>query len=480
MQKPGTQIALPKEPAMSDPRIAGFGTPRTRSTLHPALRTSAVELPLPILPPSILHLPATALTASDEQFRQLVAGVSEYAIYMLDPEGRVVSWNAGAERVKGYSADEILGQHFSLFFTAEDRASGMPVRELEIAAEDGLFESSAWRVCKDGSRFWAMVTLTAIRNEAGALLGFAKITRNMTAQKKMEEELRALNLRLKEAADELESRVAQRTRELEKSLEELNQKNAEIESFVYIVSHDLRAPLVNLQGFAAELESSYRQLRQLLATPGTGSEAALLQQELLEEEIPESLRFISASVHRFERLIDALLNLSRMGRRIYQPTTVDADALVSGVIASLARQIDEASAKVHFVHLPSIHGDPTALEQVFANLIGNAIKYRSPERTLEIYIEGRRLKDHLHYSIKDNGRGIPTRAMPRLFQIFQRMHPRVAEGEGMGLAIIKRIIERHGGKVWAESCEGAGTTFHFTLPLPQLEGAKTLRKRCAA
>jgi len=538
-----------------------------------------------------------ALVESEERFRLLVEPVKEYAIYMLDPEGRVVTWNEGAERSKGYREDEVLGRHFSMFFLPEDVEAGLPEQELAAASREGRFEKEGWRMRKDGSKFWALLTLTAIRGVDGELRGFAKVTRDMTANKDAVEAMRNLNAQLEryrvmvesideyaiytldaeglitswgkgsqkvsgigpeqalgrhysmfnssadiaggvaeqelaEAArlgrlvtdrwrvlldgsrvwssgaltsirdeegkltgfirvardmtqqklleeslerltEELEQRVAERTRQLESTVMELRHKNEEVEAFVYIVSHDLRAPLVNLMGFARELDGSSARLKKLLeqiALPEPPSQEIL---EILETDLPSAVHFISQSSLKFERLIDALLSLSRHGRQIYRIEKVDVEELVNNAVTTFQQSISEAGAQVEVGRVPAVEADLTALGQVFSNLIGNSLKYRSPERPLKVKIGGREEGGMVRYWVSDNGLGIPKSGKDRLFQVFQRFHPQQAQGDGMGLAIVHRIVERHGGRIWAESEEGKGTTFCFTLPYEsQLHGRR--------
>ena len=398
-----------------------------------------------------------ALAESEERFRLLVESVTDYAIYMLDPEGRVVTWNAGAERLKGYTAEEVLGQDYSIFFLLGDVEAGTPARELAAAAREGRYETQAWRRRKEGSKFWALITLTAIRGPEDMLLGFAKVTRDMTAQKQMAEQLAQL-------AAGLENRVAERTRELEVAVAELQRKNKEIESFVYIVTHDLRAPLVNVQGFAHELEESCKHLKEVIRVCPNWERCWPDVQPILDEEIGSALRYISTSTSKFERLINALLSLSRHGRQVYDLTRVNVWELVTTAVTTFQMALTEAGAEVEVGTLPSVTADATALGQVFSNLIGNALKYRNPMRPLHIEVGGQVEGDVVHYWVRDNGLGIPEYGKAKLFQVFQRFHAQHAEGEGMGLAIAHRIVERHGGKIWAESREGEGTTFHFSLP----------------
>ncbi len=248
-------------------------------------------------------------------------------------------------------------------------------------------------------------------------------------------------------------------RRLGQRTDELARKNEEVEAFVYIVSHDLRGPLVNLQGFSQELQRSCNALlARLPALPGSSDEV----REIAAEQIPESLRFIAASTSKFERLINALLQLSRSGRQEYRFEPLDVDAIVATTLDSLRASIDKSGAEVTVAPLPVARGDATAVGQIFSNLIGNAVNYLKPGRPGRIEIGGERDGAMSRYWVKDNGVGIPASARSRLFQVFQRFHPTVP-GEGMGLATVKRIVERHGGQVRAESTEGAGTTFRWTL-----------------
>jgi len=266
------------------------------------------------------------------------------------------------------------------------------------------------------------------------------------------------------ARDQLELRVHERTSELASTNIELAKKNEEVEAFVYIVSHDLRAPLVNLQGFSAELTRSCRELQEQLAQANLSPPVQEALRPLLVEDIPASLRFISASTTKFQRLIDALLALSRYGRQPYVAFPVDVRALVETTLDSLQQSIVRSETKVVLGDLPGAKGDATAIGQVFSNLIINALNYLEPGRAGLLEIGGQIEGQMVQYWVKDNGSGMPAAARGRLFQVFQRFHPERAQGEGMGLAIVKRVVERHGGKIAAESEEGVGTTFRLTLP----------------
>jgi signal transduction histidine kinase len=262
---------------------------------------------------------------------------------------------------------------------------------------------------------------------------------------------------LQRAHDELERRVSDRTAALAAANTELASKSEEVEAFVYIVSHDLRAPLVNLQGFSKELQLSVGELSEKLRDAPLPANLQRDVESILQDEMSGALRFISASTSKFERLIEALLRLSRHGREKYRFEVVDVGAVVGVTLASLRQSIAASGAAVSVAEsLPNALGDATAIGQVFSNLIENALNYLRPGTPGVLEIGGETSGSVAHYWVRDNGVGIGASAQPRLFHM--------APGEGMGLAIVKRVIERHGGQVRAQSKEGAGTTFHVTLP----------------
>ena len=351
-----------------------------------------------------------ALAASEERARAVFEGVRDYAILTLGPTGTIASWNTGAKLIKGYAAEEVIGRHFSLFYPPEAVQEGWPARELELAAERGHFEDEGWRVRKDGSRFWANVVITAMRDEAGAIRGFSKITRDLSERKLAEDRVKALN--------------------------------QELESFSYSVSHDLRAPLRAIDGYAQMLEEDY------LAK--------------LDAEGQRMLGVVRANARRMGHLIDDLLAFSRLGRQ--QPALQRVD------MTRLAREVaDEVrSARpvaIEVGELPPANADPALLRQVWANLIGNAVKYSSKKPDARVVVAAREEGNEIVYSVRDNGAGFDMRYAAKLFGVFQRLHGADEfEGTGVGLAIVQRVVTRHGGRVWAEGKTGEGASFHFSLP----------------
>jgi signal transduction histidine kinase len=249
---------------------------------------------------------------------------------------------------------------------------------------------------------------------------------------------------------------------------ELDQKNRENEMFVYSVSHDLRSPLVNLQGFSKELGMVRDDLRGLVAGPMGDAERARAK-TLIDRDISESIHFIQTAVSRLATIIDALLKLSRAGRVEYRAEVVELNPIVEKIVVAMRDTIAEHHAEISVQPLPPAWGDRAALEQIFANLIGNAVNYLSRERPgrIEVGVSDRLapgLEQATVFFVRDNGLGIPEAYLPKLFIIFQRLHGAIAPGEGIGLALVRRAVERHGGRIWAESAEGVGSTFFFALP----------------
>jgi len=262
--------------------------------------------------------------------------------------------------------------------------------------------------------------------------------------------------------------LARRANELTAINETLRQQTQENEMFIYSVSHDLRAPLVNLQGFSKELIHACDDLRKAVRLSSLTPERRQHIEQLVDEDIGEALHYLQTAVLRASHIIDALLRLSRVGRVEYRRQQVHVRDIVQRVVDAMQVSIRARRARVVVHDLPSVWGDPTALEQVFANLVGNAINYLDASRDGRVEVGTTPAPPGVHslriFYVKDNGLGIPAVAIPRLFNAFQRLHGNVATGEGIGLALVRRVVERHGGRVWAESTEGVGTTFYFTLP----------------
>lgn len=260
--------------------------------------------------------------------------------------------------------------------------------------------------------------------------------------------------------------VAQLDRVFHAMARAIAEKDRENEMFIYSVSHDLRSPLVNLQGFGRELGHAAGDLRQLVDTPALDEKTRSRALALVDQDISGSIHFIQTAVGRLSAIIDALLRLSRAGRVEYRWQRVDVNASVRRVVEALGATIAERGATVTCSELPPAWGDPTAIEQIFANLIGNAVNYLDPERpgVVEVgVVEGPSQQVRTYY-VRDNGQGIPKSGQSKLFYAFQRFHDNSAKGEGIGLALVRRVVERHGGEIRVESEPGVGTTFQVDLP----------------
>ncbi len=356
----------------------------------------------------------------------LVESVTDYAILMLDPEGRVVSWNAGAERIKGYRASEIVGQHFSRFYPPEDVERHKPEYQLEKAAADGRLEDEGWRVRKDGSTFWANVVITALRDESGTLHGFGKVTRDLTGRKRAEEEIRQLN-------DDLRRRT-----------EELTSTNADLEAFSYSVAHDLRAPLRQVLGFSRILTEDY------------GPQ--------LDPGARRCLDRVQSGAQQMGRLVDDLLNLAKVGRQPLSREITSLNVVLDAALRELAPECSGRSIEWHIRDLFSTQCDPGLMKQVFVNLLSNALKYTRPRDPAVVEVGQTTGTDEPVVFIRDNGVGFDMQHAGKLFGVFQRLHKAGDfEGTGVGLATVERIIRKHGGRVWAEAEPDRGAMFFFTV-----------------
>ncbi|MGF6665134.1 signal transduction histidine kinase [Paraburkholderia atlantica] len=324
--------------------------------------------------------------------------------------------------------------------------------------------------------------LALLSDNAGRLAGnepLAPLGAGRDEIARLDRTLHETSRRLLEA-ERIEARfhadLERRAAELARINETLRQQTQENEMFIYSVSHDLRAPLVNLQGFSKELIRACDELRDVVR----GSSLAISSRERIErivdEDIGEALHYLQTAVLRASHIIDALLRLSRVGRVEYRRQKVDVRDIVQRVVDAMQVSIRARRARVTVGELPAVWGDPTALEQIFANLIGNAVNYLDPAREGRVEIGTTPAPPGVHslriFYVRDNGLGIPSIALPRLFTAFQRLHGHAAAGEGIGLALVRRMVERHGGRVWAESREGVGTTFYLSLPVARAAGAK--------
>ncbi|MDJ1496711.1 PAS domain S-box protein [Cytophagaceae bacterium DM2B3-1] len=518
------------------------------------------------------------LYRSNNIFQNLVREVEDYAILILDLEGNILNWNVGAENMKGYKEDEIIGKNIQVFYPDEDKASNLPQKLLEEAKQKGKIEHSGWRIRKDGSRFWANVVLTTIHDKEGKATNFIKVVRDLTQQQSTNESLRKSEQKFRsilEAAPDamvivnqngiielsntrtkdlfgyeyheligqkveillpeqyasthehhrkdyeqkprvrmmgkgielqarckdgslfpveialsplhieegvftvaairditenkkiwqqlqdvntiLENKVQERTDELAKlnnmledkvriRTQQLEASNLELESFSYSISHDLRSPLRAIVGYSnILLEDHYKEL---------------------SEDAKSVIDIIIKNTNRMGQLIDDILELSRISKQEIGLDTVDMEMLVQEVFQTLIKT-ESPSRIIHFKldALPPTTGNTVMLRQVIINLLSNALKYSRPRTETHVHVGTTLIKNEQVYFIKDNGVGFDSRHHAKLFELFQRLHKSTEfEGTGVGLAIVHRVIQKHRGKIWAESTLGEGSCFYFTLP----------------
>ena len=374
------------------------------------------------------------LRQSEERYRLLVQQVKDYGIFMLDEKGRIISWNEGAKKLKGYEAEEIIGKYFSIFYPEEDILSDKPNHELKIAREEGKYEEEGWRLRKDGSRFWANVVITAVYNSDGTLIGYSKVTRDLTERKETEHALQQVSDRFRLLANEL--KVAN---------DELTYANAELGQFTSIVSHDLQEPIRTIKSFLQ-----------------------LVELKLKEGELENVHQYINKSINaanRMRELIQNLLHYSQLSKADVEMNQVDVNKVITEALQNLKTAIDTSKAQLTIESdIEYVYGDRVQLLQLIQNLLSNALKF-ADKANPRVHIRCVREKDGtVKFSVSDNGIGIASCDIDKVFEIFRRLSTaRDYPGTGIGLAICKKIVERHGGKIWPESQPGKGTTFYFTL-----------------
>lgn len=379
--------------------------------------------------------------------------------HSVSADGTVVMMNRTELRWLGYRPDEVVGRLRFMDVVTPDSLDTYR-RTFDLVKEHGGAADVELDLRRrDGTTFTVLLNSSAVCDAAGRYLRSRSTLTDVTARKQAEGKVRRLNA-------ELERRVGERTAELAAANRDLLHKNDENEMFVYSVSHDLRSPLVNLQGFSKELEKGHDALAALVATDGVPPGVRGPAVELLTGKMTRAIGFIQTAVLRLSSIIDALLRLSRAGRVEYRWEWVDVRKLVERVVAALHMTVTERNATVTVGELPPAWGDANALEQLFANLINNALTYLDPARPGVIRVGSRPPAEPgagVTYFVADNGLGIAEAHRAKIFQVFQRAHPGVGKGEGIGLAVVARVAERHHGRVWVESKVGEGSVFNVAL-----------------
>ena len=358
------------------------------------------------------------LRRSEERFRLLVEGVRDYAIFMLDTEGRVASWNHGAEQIKGYRADEIIGKHFSVFYPPEVVAEGWPEKELAIALSEGRLRDEGWRVRKDGSRFWAAVAITPLYDEDGRHIGYAKVTRDLTDQRRVQA---------------------------------LEDEGRRMMTFLAMLGHELRNPLA----------------------PIANAVSVMQLEDIQSENIRRCRDIIARQLAQMTRLVNDLLDV---GRITAGKIRLDLQPIDLAAVATEAVEMAEPEAlrRSHMLRMDAprgpvmVRGDRARLLQVFSNLLNNAVKFTPEGGAIDLSL---RLEEGwAEVSVRDNGPGIPASRLRDIFNLFvqgEEQSPHLGQGLGLGLSLVQQLVVLHGGEVSAFSTgvPGKGSEFVVRLPL---------------
>jgi PAS domain S-box-containing protein len=370
-------------------------------------------------PSSKKSSPLTTLQAAD-LYRMQVRELHDYAMFMLDPQGIVTSWNAGVERLLGYSEQEWVGQHASIIFTPEEKAVEVCEAEMQKASETGSATDIRWHRHKDGSEFFANGFMNALRDDHGQLIGYAKILTDETARKQLQDSL--------------------------------TESNTALEQFAYVASHDLQEPLRTMGLYSELLTQKY--------------------QGKLDADADRYLKFIIGASGRMSALIRDLLAYARLTTENERPSSIALDEDLEAALTHLEQAIEESGGTVTHDPMPTVQADRGQMVRLFQNLVANAVKYRKPDEPPKVHIGAEQQGNEWVISIRDNGIGFDPKYATTIFGPFKRLHTEQEyPGTGVGLAICRRIVQGMGGRIWAESQPGEGATFFFTLPVENPDAA---------
>jgi PAS domain S-box-containing protein len=378
------------------------------------------------------------LQKSEERYHRMVEEVEDYAIILLDKDGTILNWNKGAQKIKGYRDEEIIGKNFEVFYPKEDRENGVPGKLIKTAIVHGKAAIEGWRVRKDGSRFWGSTVITALHDDEGNVVGFTKVTRDLTEKKKAEDQL-------KEYSSELEF------------------QNRELEQFAYAASHDMKEPLRKIHLYSAYVKDN--------------------RSNILDERSKDYLDRSMAAVHRMNSLIEDLLAYSRTTSTAENFEEVNLQTVVNEVISEQKDELEQKGITIEIGKLPTINGIPFQWKQLIYNLVTNSVKYGHPDRVGYILIESKTVKaseirkfgkhaenSHYQITVSDNGVGFEQEYAEKIFEVFQRLNnPSGAKGSGIGLALCKKIVQNHKGFIVATGKPGEGAKFDIYLPTMQIE-----------
>jgi len=345
-------------------------------------------------------------------YRLQVRGIRDYAMFLMDVQGTVLTWNEGVEQLLGYSEDEFMGKDGRIIFTPEDRAADVPATEMRRACEEGRAANIRWHQRKDGTRLYTHGTLQALRTEKGELIGYAKVISDVTGQKQLEDAL--------------------------------TQSNAALSQFSHAVAHDLQEPARAVRAYAALLERRCA--------------------DLLPADSQQILVHLQQGAANMQQLIQDLLAWSHPASQDEPACSVSLNEDLEAACTQLRITIEENEATVTHDPLPTLNVNRGQMVRLFLNLLSNAIKYRKPDEPPVIHVSAIRDAGWWTIGVRDNGIGFDQKYADEIFGVFTRLHRDEYTGTGMGLALAKRIVERHGGRIWAESAPGRGSVFYFQLP----------------
>jgi PAS domain S-box-containing protein len=370
------------------------------------------------MPDDVLKAAATTALQATDLYRIQVLGLRDYAMFIIDPDGILKSWNAGVEQLLGYSEQDWVGRPAAIIFTPEDKAAEVCESEMRVARETGSATDIRWHRRKDGTQLFANGVMNCLHDEQGVLIGYAKILSDETARKQLQDSL--------------------------------TESNSALEQFAFVASHDLQEPLRTMSAFSEMLVEKY------------GGK--------LDAEADQILGFIGSASVRMSTLVRDLLAYARLTTEEARPSSIALDEDLEAALTHLTQAIEESGAMVTHDPMPTLQVDRGQMVRLFQNLIGNAVKYRKPGQPPKVHISAEQIGTEWVISIRDNGIGFDPKYASDIFAPFKRLH--TAEeypGTGVGLAICRRIVQAQGGRIWAESQPDEGTTVFFTLPVESLQ-----------